>query len=126
MSEVRSVAVTWGDATQTCINWSFQGKWTGSDYFESLVQLWSLMDSKRESLNLLVDMQHSRANPSNLVALMQAAVRKQPSCNVRRIVVVAAMLVVVVSGFRLRARERATARLAEALAKAVSRTSRSA
>ncbi len=89
MSEMRAVAVTWTDENQTCISWSFQGKWTGSDYFDSLVQLWSLMDSKRDSLNLLVDMQYSRANPSNLVALMQAAVRKQPPCNVRRIVVVA-------------------------------------
>ena len=88
MSETRSVTAMWGDETQTCINWSFQGKWTGSDYFESLVQVWKLMDSKQENLNLLVDMQHSRANPSNLVALMQAAVRKQPSCNIRRIVVV--------------------------------------
>jgi hypothetical protein len=89
MSDTRSVTATWGDAAQTCINWSFQGKWTGSDYFESLVQLWSLMDSKRDNLNLLVDMQQSRANPSNLVALMQAAVRNRQPCNIRRIVVVA-------------------------------------
>jgi hypothetical protein len=88
MSETRSVTATWGDAAQTCINWSFQGKWTGSDYFESLVQLWSLMDTKRENLNLLVDMQQSRANPSNLVALMQAAVRNRQPCNIRRIVVI--------------------------------------
>jgi hypothetical protein len=88
MSETRSVTATWGDAAQTCINWSFQGKWTGSDYFESLVQLWGLIDSKPYSLNLLVDMQYSRANPSNLVALMQAAIRNRQPCNIRRIVVV--------------------------------------
>jgi hypothetical protein len=88
MIEAHSVTVTWGDEARTFLNWNFQGQWTGADYFDSLVQLWMLMDSKSNNLNLLVDMQRAGKNPSNLVALMQAAIRNRQPCNIGRIVVI--------------------------------------
>ena len=89
MTDTQFVDVTWGDEAQTYLRWNFHGDWSGRDYFDSLVNLWRLMDSKSHNLNLLIDMRLSGKSPSNLVALMQAAIRnKQQSCNIRQIVVI--------------------------------------
>src|SRR5215510_15942645 len=89
MTDTQFVDVSWGNETQTYLCWNFHGNWTGQDYFNSLIHLWHLMDSKPQSLNMLIDMRLSGKNPSNLIALMQAAIRKQQPCNIKHIVVIA-------------------------------------
>ena len=87
MPDTALITVDWVDETQTCILWTFQGAWTGEDYFLSLKQMWALMDSANKPVDILMDMRISGIHPSNLVILIQAAIRRV-GCNVRQIVVV--------------------------------------
>jgi hypothetical protein len=85
--ESETIDVRWGDADETYLLWHFHGDWTGESYFNSLLQLWEMMDTKEQRLNLVLDLRTSGKNPSNLTSLIQAAIRKG-DCNINRVIVI--------------------------------------
>lgn len=87
--ESQTIIVRWGNANETVILWHFHGDWTGENYFDSLLQLWEMMDTKDHQLHLVIDVSTSGKNPSNLTTLFQAAVRKG-DCNISRVIVISA------------------------------------
>lgn len=87
MTHADFIEIIWGNKDETYLLWSFYGDWTGEAYFNSMLQLWELMDTKEQPLNLHIDMLASGKNPSNLTSLIQAAIRKG-DCNIKRIIVI--------------------------------------
>jgi len=87
MTHIPSVEIDWENGDKTLIRWTFRGNWTGEDYFLSLPKLWNMVDSTTYPVHLLVDMTQAGTHPSNLLILIQAAIRKD-RCNVHHIVVV--------------------------------------
>ncbi|MDQ7035852.1 MAG: hypothetical protein Q9P01_13775 [Anaerolineae bacterium] len=59
----RFIEINWGDKDETYLLWRFCGDWTGETYFNSMLQLWRLMDTKNHPLNLHIDMQ-DKQNPT--------------------------------------------------------------
>jgi hypothetical protein len=88
MTDTQFVDVLWGNEDQTFLRWNFHGDWSGKSYFDSLVHLWHLLDTKDYPLNLLIDMRQSGKSPSNLIAMMQAAVRTKQPCQIKHVVVI--------------------------------------
>lgn len=70
------IDIDWGNREETILVMTFQEGWGAADWMNAIDQLDIVYSNAKQTIHLILDMQHSAESPSNLIHLTQLGLQK--------------------------------------------------
>jgi hypothetical protein len=82
------IRIDWGDADHNFVIMTFQAKWKGDEFIQSIIRLSEMGQSVNSGIELMVDMRNSLNPPDNLVTLLRSTLENPLPSNITQVIVI--------------------------------------